>query len=1115
MRIDSDAVDAWRFESLIAAAERPDAGDRVALLTQALALWRGTALAGFADEGWAAPTAQRWSELHSLARERLFAARLDIGDSAVLVPELEAFVAQAPLREERWRLLVLALYRAHRQADALAALRRVRNLLADELGVDPGPALRSLEAEVLTQSETLHAVAPRIAEPPPGPPADDVPAPSPGVPSVPVGPVAAGTGSDDTLVDRDRELSVISQALAAAARGDGRVVLIEGPAGIGKTQLLREIRTRPEARTVLSARGSTLEREYGFGVIRQLFEPLIAATDPDTLFAGAAASARSVFQSDTGAAGGDITFGVLHGLYWLTARLAAATPIVITIDDVQWCDVGSLRFLGFLAHRLEELPIALVVTLRTGEQHDNEDLLTEIITEPGVVALTPRPLGDAGVQELVRGRLGGEPDESFVAACRRITGGNPLLLRQLLRALEADGITPTASNVDTVRAIGSRAVSSLVLRRFTRMPVESRAAARAVAILGDGATIPLVSALAGLPQPAIADAVGALARAEVLRHDYPLDFVHPLVRDAVYGDIPLGSKEIQHEQAAKLLLAAGAPVEQVAAQLLKSPPRGDPATVQLLMRAAASSTERGAPDGAVTYLQRALVEPPDSSLLPRLTLELGRVETMTDVPTALEHLTSAFRGLTDIRERANAAVMLGRVEIFAGRRGHARQTAESIIGELGPELDDERQWLQAISRISMHMHALGAPVEPEPHITGNGPGARSLAATLAWETTLAGVDRQRAVHLAHFALADDLLDAVDQAFLGVVARNVLQMCEAEPANQWDDALAKAYHRGSLFAVLGAQVWGGYQHWMHGSLDEAVQWLRNCTEQNELWGANQIGQTYADAFMIEVLLERGDVAVATQLLASDNSRWQLISDGHALLLTARARTLYQSGEPAQALGVLDRVAELSRGIHNPAWRACDTDRAIVLAAIGDREQAIGLLMPELAQARRWGGRRTLGRTLRILGAVRGQAGLDDLRVAVEVLEGSTARLELAKAHAAVGEILIGNGAASAEAADALVRGYRLAAECSAAGLRNRLRDSMIGAGITPPELPERTSLTTTERRIVEMSLDGAFEREIAQAMFITAPTVRQTLQNVRRRLGASSPQQLRTAMAAAG
>jgi DNA-binding SARP family transcriptional activator len=150
VRLPADAVDAWRFEKLVrdavAAGEARLAAD---LLTEALDLWRGPALSEYAGEPWADAEIARLTELRAVARERLLAARLDRGESALLVPELEALVSEEPLREERWRLLALALYRAHRQADALAALRRARTLLADELGIDPGPALRSLESEIL------------------------------------------------------------------------------------------------------------------------------------------------------------------------------------------------------------------------------------------------------------------------------------------------------------------------------------------------------------------------------------------------------------------------------------------------------------------------------------------------------------------------------------------------------------------------------------------------------------------------------------------------------------------------------------------------------------------------------------------------------------------------------------------------------------------------------------------------------------------------------------------------------------------------------------------------------------------------------------------------------
>jgi DNA-binding SARP family transcriptional activator len=164
LRVPDDAVDAWRFEHLVRrAAEQSDPVVAAEILGRALDLWHGPAFAEYSDQPWARVEGDRLTELREVAREQLLDARLSAGEHAVLVPEIERLVAEQPLREERWRLLVLALYRSHRQADALAALRRARQLLAEELGVDPGPALRELESEVLAQSPAL--AAPALAAP--------------------------------------------------------------------------------------------------------------------------------------------------------------------------------------------------------------------------------------------------------------------------------------------------------------------------------------------------------------------------------------------------------------------------------------------------------------------------------------------------------------------------------------------------------------------------------------------------------------------------------------------------------------------------------------------------------------------------------------------------------------------------------------------------------------------------------------------------------------------------------------------------------------------------------------------------------------------------------------
>ena len=238
---------------------------------------------------------------------------------------------------------------------------------------------------------------------------------------------------------------------------------------------------------VLNARAGELERDFPFGVVRQLFEAVVA--DPDAL-AGAAATARVVFASpDEGAPTGDASFAALHGLYWLALNLAAERPLLLEVDDLQWCDRPSLRFLAYLVRRLEGQPVLVTASVRTGDPPTDAALLAEIANDPATAHVRPGPLSEDAVGQLVAKRLGAEPDRLFREACHRTTGGNPLLVRQLLNALETESVKPDAAHADVVRAIGSRAVSSSVLLRLARLPGEAAAVASAVAILGEGADL--------------------------------------------------------------------------------------------------------------------------------------------------------------------------------------------------------------------------------------------------------------------------------------------------------------------------------------------------------------------------------------------------------------------------------------------------------------------------------------------------------------------------------------------------------------------------------------------------------------------------------------------------
>ncbi|MDQ3875597.1 MAG: AAA family ATPase, partial [Actinomycetota bacterium] len=373
------------------------------------------------------------------------------------------------------------------------------------------------------------------------------------------------------LLEREGELETVRTWLEAARTGAGQVVAVEASAGMGKTRLLAEARRLAESAgfEVLAARGGELEREFPFGVVRQLFEPVIGGPSERRadLLSGAAALAAPLFDQARLAAaleqGSDTSFATLHGLFWLVANLAARSPTLLVIDDAHWSDQPSLRWIAYLVRRLEGLPVLLLLGLRPPEPSSDSAVLMELTTDPMTSVLRLGALSAAAAGVLVRERLGGEGDPEFVAACHEASGGNPLFLRELLGTLATERVPPRAAHVARVRELGPQAVSRAVRLRLSRLPAEAYALARAVAVLGDGVELSYAASLAALDRGLAAHMAGALARADILQRDFPLTFVNPVVRAAVYNDLAPGEAEAAHGRAAALLAEAGASPELV------------------------------------------------------------------------------------------------------------------------------------------------------------------------------------------------------------------------------------------------------------------------------------------------------------------------------------------------------------------------------------------------------------------------------------------------------------------------------------------------------------------------------------------------------------------------
>ncbi|MGH3549102.1 MAG: AAA family ATPase [Pseudonocardiaceae bacterium] len=293
------------------------------------------------------------------------------------------------------------------------------------------------------------------------------------------------------LVEREAEIGALERSLTRSAAGRGSVVVVDAAPGLGKTVLLRHARDLALAAgfRVLSARGAELERDFTFGVVRQLFEPALPRDDVARarLFTGAAGITESLFSTtDIIGAPGDASekadgslYPLLNGLYWLLVNLTETAPTVVLVDDVQWVDLPSFQFLGFLSRRMDSIAVTVVITTRPGEHRDLG--LHDILAAADATLLEPKSLSLPAVAELVRRELGPDADDEFCAACQATTSGNPLFVRELLRVLVTTNVHPDAAAAASVKAAGPDAIRRHVIARLQRQPQDAQLVARAAA----------------------------------------------------------------------------------------------------------------------------------------------------------------------------------------------------------------------------------------------------------------------------------------------------------------------------------------------------------------------------------------------------------------------------------------------------------------------------------------------------------------------------------------------------------------------------------------------------------------------------------------------------------
>jgi len=675
------------------------------------------------------------------------------------------------------------------------------------------------------------------------------------------------------LLEREDDLEALHAVVLRAAGGEGRLVVIEGRAGMGKTRLVAEARALAgEAGfEVLVARSAELEQGFAYGVVRQLFEAFLASLpEPDRsgLLDGSAALAERLFDDEelTGAASGDVSFAILHGLYWLSANLAARGPVAIVIDDLHWTDAPTLRWLAYLGRRLEGLPLLVVIGSRPPEQSAQPELLTELISDPATDVIRPLALSHAAVAALAREKFGAEPEDECVAACHAATGGNPLFVRALLDALHGEGLAPTAANAARVYEIGPESVTRAVALRLSRLPEEARRLAAAAAVLGDGSDLRDAAPLANLDDPHLASlAATTLVRADLLRATTPaIEFVHPVIRAAVYESVEPAVRLAAHRRAAELLHVGGAEPERVAAHLVLVPASGDPFVVETLRLAADRAIVRGAPDAAVRYLRRALAEPPADEIRFDALCELGLAEQRVDLAAAANHLAEALGSIEAPLRGARIALELGRSLFRLNRGPEAVRVLEDAVDRLGEGEPELRQMLEAELINSAGFDTAVIEVSrkrreriDESALVGD-VGRAVMVATLRYFDARRGVGRDAVRELAQPKTLEALVDSMPSVAISCAATALLYAeLDAELDRFFDRMLEASRARGELVTLSNMLCFRGLARAQRGELEAAMKDLRD-SDDLVPYLTSQQGAIYYRSYLADVLTNMGEV-----------------------------------------------------------------------------------------------------------------------------------------------------------------------------------------------------------------------------------------------------------------
>ncbi|WP_410604710.1 BTAD domain-containing putative transcriptional regulator [Amycolatopsis sp. lyj-90] len=879
-----------------------DAVRAVETLDSALALWSGDVLSGVPGP-YAESLRNSLSDHRVLALEMRAEALLMTGSHEDLVPELTVLVRKHPLREPLWQALMIALYRSGRTAEALEYFQRAREILRSELGISPGPELLKVHQRILTND-------PSLASADSGVPLNERLSVLPGQAARVM---EATRNGAHVCRGRDTEVGILRDLADDVVNGRGRTAWVEGEPGIGKSDLLASALADISDRGchIAWAAASELEQQFPLQVILECLglgadeirsEPAPKGTDP------VATTADKVLD--------------------YVDRLCATAPLVMVVDDLQWADEMSVLMWNRLSAAARQLPLLLIAASRPAPRREELAQARRAAESRGLEVLPLGPLAGSDAEELLTDLIGARPGEELRSLIAK-AAGNPLYLREVTGALVREQALEIVDGTAHVRAgTHLQAPESLldaVARTLDLMGELTRETVRRAAVLGMEFGLSQVAATMGkMPSELLGVFEEVMDMRIIVDTGTHLAFRHPLLRRALYNELPEEVRADWHRRAAEALAEIGSGVEQVAQQLVAVPTEVSDWVINWTVDNHESLSNR-APSIAVVLLRRVLDscsadDPRYEVLLSATVLIMFRL--------SQEPLELAQKAMVLCRDPGRAAEMRHLAAAMTHRQGNTaaakallepndspdappiwRERRRSLLANFSRgELDD----LGRVARKARSAHREALAIG-EPYPIGH-------ALQTLW--LVKSIERDHKTALRYIDRAITVLDGQEEHagfYFDLLDNRLFSLQNLDRLDEATDTLRTARRAATRYSLPhGLQVSSAIQNYWTGNWDDALAELDTVTEDGPAITFHGLREPGPAALLLHgvaglICGRRGDSEeAAARLYAAEE--YLPITDSERescdFLLVARSLQAEQAGDAGKAIDLLAPLLDLT-------------------------------------------------------------------------------------------------------------------------------------------------------------------------------------------------------------